>query len=197
MQLRDVDLEPFEGLVFSTAARYAPYLDDDLDDIRQILRLKVAQALVAFEQKRVRRYAGDLAKARESFVFSCLKNRVKDLLKEQSRLNERRRGSALHIEDLTDDLGSFEGKYMAAEDAELHELIEGSVQLPSTLSAIERELVRVLLTGDFTRAEIALQLGVGRKRVLMIHRSVQAKLADWAPDGYTAAQSPAELVLAA
>lgn len=193
----DVDLEPFEGLIFSTAQRYAPYLDDDLDDIRQVLRLKVWQALLAFEQKRARRYAGDLAKARESFVFSCLKNRVKDLLKEQSRLNERRQGSALHIEDLTDDLDSFEGKYMAAEDAALHELIEGSVELPSTLSEIERALVGVLLTGDFTRAEIALRLGVGRKRVLVIHRSVQAKLADWAPDGHTVRSQLAVLALVA
>lgn len=192
----DVDLAPFEGLIYATAKRYADDLDDDLDDIRQVLRIKVWKTLVAFEGDRARIYAGDLEKARESFVFSCLRNLVKDLLKQQYRLNERRRGTALHIEDLTDDLGSFEGRYMSVEDQEIHELVEGSVQLPSTLSELERALVKVLLTGDdFTRAEIALRLGVGRKRVLAIHRSVQAKLADWAPDGH-AARSLRELIAA-
>ncbi len=191
----DVDLEPFEGLIFSTAQRYAPYLDEELDDIRQILRLKVWQALLAFERKRVRRYAGDLEEARKSFVFSCVKNRVKDLLKEQSRLNKRRNGTALHIEDMTDDLGSFEGKYMAVEDVELHELIEGSVELPSSLTDLERALVQVLLTGDHTREEIALQLGIGRKRAGRLHHSVQEKLADWAPDGFGAGElAPLQLV---
>lgn len=180
-----VDLEPFEGLIFSTAARYAPYLDDDLDDIRQVLRIKVWQALCAFERKRSRIYAGDPKKARESFVYSCLKNRVKDLIKQQSRLNDARKGGPLFVEALVDELGRFEGQYLAAEDSEMWEVVEGSVQLPSTLDATERELVAVLLTGDFTRAEIALRLGVSRKRVLVIHRSVQEKLADWAPDGFT------------
>ncbi len=191
-----VDLEPFEGLIFSTAARYEPYLDDDLDDIRQSLRIKVWQVLMRFEQSRARLYASDVQKARESFVFSCMTNLVKDMLKQQSRLNDRRKGSALHIEDLADDLGSFEGRYMAAEDPELHELIEGSVQLPSSLTEIECALVRILLTGEHTREEIASLLGIGRKTAGRIHRSVQEKLADWAPDGYTAAHKPPELPVA-
>ncbi len=176
-----VDLEPFEGLIFSTAVRYAAYLDDDLDDIQQVLRIKVWQALCSFEASRSVRYAGDREKARESFVFSCLRNRVKDLLKQQYRLNDARKGGPLFVEGL--DPGSFE-QSMAAEDANLWEVTEGNVELPSTLDQVERALVGVLLTGDFTRAEIAMRLGVSRKRVLVLHRSVQEKLRDWAPDGF-------------
>ena len=176
--MRDhVDLAPFEGLIFTTAARYAPILDEDLDDIRQILRLKVWQALTRFDGSRS-------TKGVESYVFSCLRNRVKDLLKEQHRLNERRKGGPLHIEDLTDDLGRFEGRYLAAEDPDVFDLIEQSVELPSCLDETERALVLVLLEGDFTRAEIALRIGVSRKRVVVIHRAVQEKLADFAPDGF-------------
>ena len=83
----------------------------------------------------------------------------------------------------------FEGRYMAVEDPDMHELIEASVELPSCLTDMECALVRVLLTGEHTREEIAAQLGIGRKRAGRIHRSVQEKLADWAPGGYFTARS--------
>jgi hypothetical protein len=65
VRLADVDIAPYEGLIHSTAVRYVGFLDDDLDDIKQLLRIKVAQALVAFDPTR-----GE--KPTENFVFSCV-----------------------------------------------------------------------------------------------------------------------------
>jgi RNA polymerase sigma factor (sigma-70 family) len=70
----------YEGLVYATAARYAPYLDDDLDDVAQVLRVKVWKSLVAFNP--ARHTVGE-----KSWVFSCIRNQVKDILKAQDRRN--------------------------------------------------------------------------------------------------------------
>lgn len=179
----DVDLTPFEGLIFTTAAMYAPLLDDDADDVRQILRIKVWQALVAFDTKRVRQNSRlSQEELRRRFVFSCVRNRMKDLFKEQDRLNRRRNGGRLFIEELTDDLDRFEGQYLAAEDPEMAAVVDGIIELPSTLSPKERQLVALLLL-DYSRSEISDRLGMTRKKVLATHRSVQVKMADWCPPG--------------
>ncbi len=194
MRLSDADIAPFEGLIFQTAARYAPYLDYEMDDIRQVLRIKVAQAIVAFDAERVRSVSES---ARERFVFSCLRNRMKDLFKEQDRLNARRNGTQLHIEDFSPDL--FERRYLTTEAEEVFAEVEEEYELPSTLTALERSVVE-LLVADYTQSEIAGALGITRKRVLAAHRSVQEKLADWKPsdqlgDGLPVALGPG-LVLA-
>lgn len=172
--MREVtDLQHYEGLIFATAARYAPILDYDVEDVRQILRIKVWQALEAYDESR-----GD--KGLESFVFSCVKNRVKDLLKEQDRLNTRRNGGQHYIEDFSDDFGNFEGRYLAAESEELRELEEADLGLPSTLTEIEVCVVRLLVL-DYRRSEIAVLLGVSRQKIRAAHAAVQVKMADWAP----------------
>lgn len=193
---QEVDLAAYEGLIFSTAKRYVEYLDDDLDDIRQVLRVKVWQALVAFDSGRSRLHAGCVEDARNSFVFSCVRNRVKDLLKEQDRRNTRRNGTQWYIEDLTDDLGSFEGRYLAEEDPALLALVDGEVELPSTLTTMERELVGLLLL-DCTRGEIAAVLGITRKRVLATHKAVRVKMQDWKPTSQSAVVVQRELAAAA
>lgn len=167
------ELTHYEGLIFATAARYAPILDHDVEDIRQVLRIKVWQALEAYDERRG-------AKGLESFVFSCVKNRVKDLLKEQDRLNQRRNGSQHYIEDLTDDFGNFEGRYLSAECPDMMELEERDLGLPSTLTEIEVQVVKLLVL-DYRRSEIAVLLGVSRQKVRAAHSAVQTKMADWAP----------------
>lgn len=189
----DIDLEPYEGLIFSTAARYAPYIEEEMDDLRQMFRVATWKALTSFDARLVTSKPTTREQrktARDRYVFSCICNRVKDALKQQDRLNDRRGGTALFLGDIAS--RGFEPAFMAAEDAEVLELIEGSVELPSTLDAEERSLVAILLTGDFTRDEIAERMRVTRKRVLKVERSVQGKLADWAPDGFTVAAQARE-----
>lgn len=193
MMLGDYDIGPFEGLIHSTAARYSAYLDDDIEDIEQILRVKVWQALRAYDPARVN---GQRARTREEewervkrYVFSCVRNRVKDLLKQQYRLN-RARGSGRPL--YTDDVAAaspekFERKYLMVEEEFIFAVVEEeSVELPSTLSVFEVKVVHLLLL-EMNQTEAARVLGVPRGRVRSAHAAVKAKMADWhpSPNGHT------------
>lgn len=168
------DIGPFEGLVHATAARYAPYLDDELDDIAQMLRVKVWQALRGYDAERATQTV-------EGFVFSCVVNRVKDMLKVQSRLNARRNGGPLYVEDCSaSNPSAFEAEHFSTGiDVVVEAVVEMErVELPSTLTRDERHVVLLLML-DYKQTEIAKELGVPRSRVRATHAAVQEKMADW------------------
>lgn len=170
------DIGPFEGLVHSTAARYAPYLDDDLEDIAQALRLKVWQARRSYDPARA-------TQTEEGYVFSCVVNRVKDMLKVQARLNKRRNGAALYLEDCAaSNPAAFEAEHFSTHEDVVVEAVAAAdnYELPSTLTVDERSVV-VLLLLDLKQTEIAIVLGVSRGRVRATHTAVREKLADWSP----------------
>lgn len=181
----DADIGSYEGLIRTTAARYAPLVDDDFEDVAQILRLKVWQALRAYDPSRS-------SMAVEKYVFQCVRNRLKDLFKQQGRLNEKRGGVLLHILDTAGEASeAFDAKYLCLDQEVAFFTVEDEdVALPSTLNELERAVVQLLLL-DFNQTEIARHLGVSRARVRSAHASVQAKMADWHP-GHAAA--PAEAV---
>jgi RNA polymerase sigma factor (sigma-70 family) len=169
------DTGDFEGLVYATAARYAPYLDDSLEDIQQELRVKVWRALIAYDPARS-------GLSPENYVFGCVYNRVKDLLKQQSRLNDRRNGAQLYVEDVAAaNPSAFELRYFT-EDPELVyiEVEDDPTLLPSTLTRFQAQVIHLLLL-DFSQAEAARVLGVSRGRVRAAHLAVRDKMADWAP----------------
>ena len=183
MMLRDADIGPYEGLIYSTAARYAPYLDLELEDVQQILRLKVAQAVTAFNPKRVRVSRERRKEELDGFVFMCVTNRVKDLLKQQKRLNKSRNmGSQLYIAELAEmNPDGFEGQHLRITADEVYaEVEEDNLELPSTLDTFERAVV-VLLLLHMNQTEIAAILQVRRVRVREAHRAVMEKMADWRP----------------
>jgi len=182
MQTAD-DIGPYEGLVHSTAVRYAPILaDEELDDIKQLLRIKVWKARLAYSPARA-------TQAEDRFVFSCLANYVKDLLKQQSRLNERRGGAQVYIEDQSTGgssqqrLDRFElANGLIVEDDEVYAVVEEEkVELPSTLTLLEQRIVALLLLGDFTQPEIAGLLGVSVQRVKKAQAAIREKMMDWRP----------------
>lgn len=176
MMLGADDIGPFEGLVRSTAARYAPYLDDEFDDIAQVLRLKVWQARRSYDPARA-------TQTLEKYVFSCVVNRVKDMLKAQSRRNAARDGGPLYVEDVAaSSPAAFEARYFSTGyDVVVEAVVEvEKVELPSTLTVDERR-VTVLLLLDMKQTEIALALGISRSRVRAAHAAVREKMADWTP----------------
>jgi len=184
------DIGPFEGLIHSTAARYTAYLDDDIEDIEQVLRVKVWQALRAYDSTRVKgngrpRTVDEEWERVKRFVFSCVRNRVKDLLKQQYRLN-RARGSGRPI--YTEDVSSasperFEFDYLVVEEEFVFAVVEeDKVQLPSTLTIFEAKVVQLLLL-DLNQTETARVLNVPRGRVRTAHAAVKEKMADWHPTG--------------
>lgn len=169
-------LRSYEGLIFATTRRIAPFVEEDPEDIRQIFRLKVWRALVAFDSSRC-------STDRDRYVFMCVANQKKDLLK---RL---RRGER-SIEELTS-LGGpdarlqsdrFERRHGLITD---HDSVYGSVddsgfRLPNTLTATEQDVICLLYEG-YLQTEVRDTLGLSTGEMERTVKSVRAKLADWRP----------------
>lgn len=187
---KELELATYEGLIFATAARYASILDDDIEDIQQCLRIKVWKALAGFDPARNRIKTDD---AIRRWVFSCVANGVKDLLKSQSRRDARRDGRQLYIEDYTEtdaQAHHFEARYLAeARDDVYFDVEEDGVKLPSTLTSDEKSVVYLLLL-DFNQTEISVAMSVTRDQVRRLHGRVQEKMQDWKPGDGSAARLP-------
>lgn len=177
-------LQHFEGLVRKTAARYVGIIEDDFEDICQVLRLKVWRALLSFDPKRSRL-------SRDAYVFGCVRNQVKDLLKRPHR-------NWLFIEDLTKFEGRgptdiscdfsqrFEQRYLQVrEDEVFGEIDEDDPLIPSTLTKNERKVL-VCMYLDYSQANTALRLGLSRKEVATSIATIREKMADWHPSAAAA-----------
>lgn len=171
------DIEFYEGLVFKTASMYSSYVEEDFEDIQQVLRIKVWRALEAFDPTRSNM-------TRQRYVFSCVKNQCKDLVKKKRR-NE------LFIEDLAPveveqgQLGGprdrFDWRYLSADADQAYGAVESAPPLiPSTLSKLEREVLALLYL-DFSQKEAATLLGVRRNEMERAVKSLRDKMADWRP----------------
>lgn len=177
----------YEGLVRKTAARYEPYLEEEFEDICQVFRVKVFRALLAFDRTRS-------SLARDNYVFGCLVNQAKDLLKKKKR-------NLLFIEDLAprDDLTNggvrdrFESQYLA-DDEVFAEIESDGVLIPSTLNLDERRVL-VCLYLNYSQPEAAVRLGMQRNHVAIAVRTIREKMADWdpgAPSGQNVTQPVAQ-----
>lgn len=178
-------LRHYEGLIFTTARLNAPYIDDDVDDIEQVLRIKVHHALLRYEPGRRPRMSE--AEARDKYVFTCVLNQVKDLRKRKPRRVD-------FIEELapaempdSDSMrfqsrDRFEMRYLSANchDEEYAGVCEERVELPNTLSLLEREVIARLYAG-FRQSDAARELGIEGRQIENIMRSIRTKMADWRP----------------
>lgn len=180
----------YERLIFKHAMRVASIVEMDFEDIQQTYRIKAWKALESFDEARFggrpphREGHIDCRCRRCRYVFLCLKNMEKDLLKRV------RRGD-LFIEDLAPSSSSegsglqsrdhFEARYLAAGAEVVYAVVEDDdVHLPSTLTLQERRIV-VLLYHDFTQAEIRRHLGIERSEMDRRVKSIRVKMADWRP----------------
>jgi RNA polymerase sigma factor (sigma-70 family) len=137
---------------------YAPHVQDEYEDIVSILRIKVWRALCAFDPARssmpVQRY-----------VFSCMKNQAKDLVK-------RRRRNEVFFDDVT---GPEEST--AVEADEVYAEVERELpELPATLTGLEQEII-VRLYLDLTQRQVAVTLCISRTEMDRSMRSIREKLA--------------------
>lgn len=168
------DITFYEGLIYKTASMYAPYVEDEFDDICQLLRMKVWRALELYDASRSRMPV-------ERYVFMCVKNRCKDLVTKQRRgevyVEDQRRSGA----DTDGTLDWFESRYLSADHEQTFGGVDdGAPLIPSTLDSIERHVL-VLLYRDHTQAETARALGLRRSEMERTMRSIRAKMADWRP----------------
>lgn len=174
-EITDADIQHYEGLVRKTASRYEAQIEEDFEDICSILRIKVWRALLAYSATR------DRGKGRDSYVFSCVVNQIKDLKK-------RNRRDWLFIEDVAPHNASgngvvrdaFEMRYLEMTPEQAFQAIEDDFTLPSTLTETERQ-VTALLYLDFDYTEISDTVGITRREVSTSVRAIKDKMADWRP----------------
>jgi len=147
----------YEGLVRKTAASIEPFVEDDFDEICQFLREKVWKALDAFTPSRVRKTSKySPGQQLERFVFSCILNGKKDVLKKKRR-------NWLYIDDMFTDLDP-----------------EPPVPIPSSLTQQEKRVAMMLYDG-YKIDEIAGRLDTTRRGVAVVVESIQLKMIEWAP----------------
>lgn len=181
MRPKPCEVDFYEGLVRKTAARYASRIQEDYEDIASILRVKVWRALLAYDPARS-------SLPVERYVFSCVANQVKDLLK-------RKRRNEVYIADMVtttvdgDELrDSFEQDHLSVD----HDVVYADVEreppvIPSTLSRLERRVV-VALYLDANQRKAAAELGLTRSEMEGAVESIRTKMADWRPTTETAVE---------
>jgi DNA-directed RNA polymerase specialized sigma24 family protein len=188
MRATSADLEQFEGLIFKTTVRIKPYLEDDFDDVRQALRIKVWKAYESYDPARSKLPL-------QRYVFGCLVNFTKDLKK-------RRHRGLLYLSDFMQNdtgserpvTGSFEATYLSVSEEEAFLHIEDEVpMLPNTLTSLEKRVIGFLML-DYSATEISRTLGIGPTRLRSIRNDIERKMMDWRP---TAVHAPEPVLEAA
>lgn len=189
----EADLLLYEGLIFRHATRIAEIVEDDLDDIRQFYRVKAWRALESFDGSlsrsptlSCRRPCADGDRCpRCKYVFMCLKNGEKDLLK-------KKRHNLAFIEDQAPTLSAsdgdgqrqsnwFEARFLSTDHEGVYGGIdEGKPLLPNTLTGLEVEVI-VLLYRGYRQSEIAREMVLGKGEIERTMVAIRTKMMDWRP----------------
>lgn len=175
-------LREYEGLVAATARRLVSHVDYEVEDIEQILWVKVYKALLAYDEKRWIKRGTDGRGRRDHYVNMCVRDQAKDIIR------KRRHGEAF-IEDLapSDELEgrrpreSFDLQYLSTTHEDNYgEVEEGVPVIPNTLSSLEVRIV-VLLYRDYKQSEVSRRLGLDKREMERHMRSIRTKMEDWRP----------------
>lgn len=163
----------------------------EFEDICQVLRVKVWKTLVKWDPlhpkvlQRMRNEGKTEEELRDAFVFGCVHNQIKDLVKRQ-------REQALLIEDVAPARFSanpfqqgprdrFEMRYLQVTSEHVFDAIENDRSLlPDTLTHDERLVLLHMYIG-YSQTETADELGIDRQRVTTIVKRIRRKMADWRP----------------
>lgn len=172
-------LRLYEGLIFSTARRYSIFVEEDLEDIQQILRVKVFRALESYDGAKAPART-DGRDPRDAYVFQCVRNQAKDLLKKKPRHES-------YIDDsFADEEGSgrdwFEHSIGMAttHDQVYGEIEDDDLVVPNTLTELERQVVCLLYAG-YRQSEVARSLCLVKRDMERAMRSIRLKMEDWRP----------------
>lgn len=181
------DLQHYEGLVRKTASMYVGVVEEEYEDLCSIIRIKCWRALESFDPAKASGKPHDPRNkvcrcARCRFVFSCVKNLTKDLVK-------RNRRNWLFIEDVAPHNAegngvvrdAFESRYLEMSPEEAFRAVEDEFTLPSSLTERERQVLGLLYL-SFDYGEIAGVVGVSHRDVSTAVRGIKEKMADWKPD---------------
>lgn len=171
----EVALRHYEGLVLATAARCVAFSEDGFDDVAQVLRVKVWQAVRAWDHTKS-------TTNRDKYVFMCVRDRAKDVVKKKKH-------NLLHIEDLraTTERGnhtmcsdSFDARYLCSSHDDNYAIVEEDVDLLAGLDELERRIVE-MLSSDYKQAQVARTLGLAKVDMDRAMRSIRDKLSELRP----------------
>ncbi|MDQ1584450.1 MAG: hypothetical protein QOF36_2504 [Microbacteriaceae bacterium] len=177
----DQQIAAYEGLVCSTTELHVATVNIERDDLRQLFRIKVWQALRSYNPTRSNMKEKD-------YVFSCVFNLAKDL----HRGTKYKPRPESYIEDLAParDSGGVERSGRDRWEAEhglaverdtiFSEVEVEKVPIPNTLSKVEAQVV-CLLYSDYRQGEIARRLGLSKREMEGAMRGIKTKLADFKP----------------
>jgi DNA-directed RNA polymerase specialized sigma24 family protein len=174
-------LAHYEGLVIRTSIhrKYEGIKRWDTEEVRQILRVKVWKALLSWaphtDARTQRRIAEGVPeqKLRDAYVFGCVTNQMKDLLK-------RDRERELFVEDLSENDPTFEARYLHSEFEATTKAVTTTPLIPNTLSLDERYVLLCAYNG-YNGPQTAERLGMTRGQVAMHVREIREKMRDWRP----------------
>jgi DNA-directed RNA polymerase specialized sigma24 family protein len=171
MSVQRKPVEAYEGLVLTHALRVLGRVGMELDDIRQVYRMKVWYASNKWDPERSKL-------SQDRFVFGCLKNAEIDLLK-------RKRHGEVFLEDQSARVRrTHEGR--ATHEDVYGQVDEGTPLIPNTLTDTELQVIVLLYRGYF-QTEIAPLLGLGKTEMETVIRSIRGKMEDWRPGSKTPA----------
>lgn len=162
------DISFYEGLCRKTASLYVGFVQEDYDDIVQVLRITVWRANVSYDRSRSKM-------TRERYIFMCVKNRCKDLVRKRHR-------PEVFLEDLAphEDSPVEWMLQLATSHEQTFGDVEDELTMPSTLTATERHIIG-LLYADRTQKETAAALGLTRAEMERAVKVIRQKMADWRP----------------
>lgn len=162
-------VEAYEGLVFTHALRVLGRVELELDDIRQVYRMKVWYASEKWDPARSKL-------SQDRFVFGCLKNAEIDLLK-------RKRRGEVFLEDQSARVRRIHEPRASHEDV-FGEVDEGTPLIPNTLTRTELHAMVLLYRGYF-QTEIGPLLGLAKTEMEATMRAIREKMEDWKPSAET------------
>lgn len=187
----------YEGLVKQTARMLVDGthpdmngrkpIEEPLEDIEQVLRIKVLRALRAFDPAKVR---GDHRRSvrgfsrRDLYVNMCVRDQAKDIAKKRRRHDqyiEDYRDSEPHSDRNSGKNDKFDTRYLSetAEQA-FAEVEDEFPQLPATITEKERGVL-TLMYAEHRQTEIARILGLSKREVESAVRQIRVKLAAFRP----------------
>ena len=183
----DFKIETYEGLIHSTARRYEEQANRkgvEFDDFVQILRIRVWKAIEAYDPARS-------SMVLRAFVFGCVTNQVKDVLKNRTKAEALRshHPGEVHLDDLlpvrkeeggTGDRGADSShnalRFLSVSEEQAYsELDEDETELPDSLTPAERT-VALMLIEDYTQPLIAQHLGCRLSEVRSHISSIRLKM---------------------
>lgn len=162
----------FEGLVRETARQIiAGGVEMDEEDVAQLLRVKVWQAVRKHDETRRR------GLPLRRYVFMCVTNVRKDIEKRPRRHTSSI--DAIRDRAHADEDGTvadwFDARFLSVDAESVYGEVDDSFELPDDFTPIERQVVTLRLNG-YLLLEIDRKLGLSRAQREGVMRSVREKL---------------------